>query len=61
MSISETDFNMNVMSAGLLGEIMAVQMMNEVDKPEKLINLWVNSRIIQQFNSLFEIIICYAD
>ncbi len=49
------------MSDGLLGEIMAVQMMNEVDKPEKLINQWVNSMIIQQFNSLFEIIICYAD
>lgn len=49
---------MNVMSAGLLGEIMAVQMMNKVEKPETLINQWVNSRIIQQFNSLFEIIIC---
>lgn len=47
---------MNVMSAGLLGEIMAVQIMNEVDKPEKLINQCVNSRIIQQFNSLFEIL-----
>lgn len=52
---------MNVMSAGLLGETMAVQMMNEVDKPEKLINQCVNSRIILQFYSLFEIITCCAD
>ncbi len=28
---------MNVMSAGLLGEIMAVQIMNEVGKPETFI------------------------
>lgn len=48
------------MSAGLLGEIIAVQMMNEVDKPEKLINHCVKSSFIKQFNVLIELK-CYTD